>query len=85
LRIFGGWERDMGWLRRRRRGLRAWQGRVRETRLVPIPDGDTVLAPGQARWADLLATRELPLVSSAPLLTVGQEHRSAGGGNAAVV
>jgi hypothetical protein len=64
--------------------MRAWQGPVRETRLVPFLDGDTVLALGYVRWADLLATRELPIVSAAPLLTMGQEYRS-GGGREAVV
>lgn len=35
-----------------------WQRRKPRDRWAPpdrIPDGDTVLAPGQRRWADLLA------------------------------
>jgi hypothetical protein len=29
-------------------------------------DNDTVTAPGHLRWADLVPTRELPLVNPAP-------------------
>jgi hypothetical protein len=48
-----------------------------------IPDGDTVLVPGQQRWADLLnaddgvldePTRPLPVLS--PLLTPAAEWRT---------
>lgn len=48
-----------------------------------IPDGDTVLAPGQRRWADLLSQEERmldeptqPLPTLSPLLTPAAVWRS---------
>lgn len=55
--------------------------------LGPVPDGDTILAPGQRRTAELLAEEsarraalDAPTVLlNLPLLTRGQRWRSNGG------
>lgn len=61
---------------------RRWQPTRPTNHIEPLPDGDTVLHPGDRRSADILravleeATKPSPIVAQAPLITRAQRWRT---------